>query len=630
MAQQTVTELDFDDIKANLKVFLESQTEFSDWNFEGSGLNAILDLLAYNTHYNGVIAHMLANESFLDSAIKRESVASLAKAIGYTPRSRRSSTAKLNVVITPPSSYTSTTLTLSRNTIFTSTVDGVSYTFYPAEDVVATKSGTTFTFNDLEVKEGVRVASQFAVAAGNEQGPYVIPNPNIDTTSLRVRVQTSLADLTLTSYNVSSTILDVKTDSKIFWIEEGTDGLYQLRFGDDTLGKKLSKGNLIRIDYLNTTGDTANGCKTFSCSSVISGGGEIITITTAANAGSGSLKEKIDEIRFNAPKYNATKDRAVTSSDYESLILASNSSIQSVSVWGGEQNDPPMHGKVFISLNPVTGSIITDAIKDNIRNTIITPKAAVAIQPEFVDPEYTYIGLEINSVYNPKETLFTAGEIGTTITTAVNNYFTNTLNKLNKSFYYSKLHDLINDSSDAILSTNLQIRLQKRPSVDLGVSKNYTVKFNTKLQPREITSTYFDLTLEGTTQKVSLQDVPASSVVAPLYNGTGTINAIQADGTVVGAIGTVDYDSGTISIPSTVIKSLYGTETKLRINAVPHDSIKDVTTQALIRTSDTSTAAVVAKASRNTVLSLDDSSLNSTTGEVAGLTVLAKPEVAEI
>ena len=289
-----------------------------------------------------------------------------------------------------------------------------------------------------------------------------------------------------------------------------------------------------------------------------------------------------------------------------------------------------MHGKVFISLNPVTGSIITDAIKDNIRNTIITPKAAVAIQPEFVDPEYTYIGLEINSVYNPKETLFTAGEIGTTITTAVNNYFTNTLNKLNKSFYYSKLHDLINDSSDAILSTNLQIRLQKRPSVDLGVSKNYTVKFNTKLQPREITSTHFDLTLEGTTQKVSLQDVPASSVVAPLYNGTGTINAIQADGTVVGAIGTVDYDSGTISIPSTVIKSLYGTETKLRINAVPHDSIKDVTTQALIRTSDTSTAAVVAKASRNTVLSLDDSSLNSTTGEVAGLTVLAKPEVAEI
>ena len=317
MAQQTVTELDFDDIKANLRVFLESQSEFSDWNFEGSGLNAILDLLAYNTHYNGVIAHMLANESFLDSAIKRESVASLAKAIGYTPRSRRSSTAKLNVVITPPDSYTSTTLTLSRNTIFTSIVDGVSYTFYPAEDVVATKSGTTFTFNDLEVKEGVRVSSQFAVVAGNEQGPYVIPNTNIDTTSLRVRVQTSLSDLTLTSYNVSSTILDVKTDSKIFWIEEGTDGLYQLRFGDDTLGKKLSKGNLIRIDYLNSNGDKPNGCKSFSCSSVISGGGEIITITTSSNAGSGSLKEKIDEIRFNAPKYNATKDRAVTSSDYE-------------------------------------------------------------------------------------------------------------------------------------------------------------------------------------------------------------------------------------------------------------------------------------------------------------------------
>ena len=327
---------------------------------------------------------------------------------------------------------------------------------------------------------------------------------------------------------------------------------------------------------------------------------------------------------------NATKERAVTSADYESLILASNSSIQSVSVWGGEQNDPPMFGKVFISLNPVTGSIITDAIKDHIRNTIITPKSSVAIQPEFVDPEYTYIGLDVKSVFNPRETLLSAGEIQTAVTSSVNTYFTESLNKLNKSFYYSKIHDLVNGSSDSIISTNLQLTLQKRPSVDLGLSKNYTVKFNTKLQPREISSTYFDLTLEGTTQKVSLQDVPASTVVAPAYSGTGTINAIQLDGTVVGAIGTVDYDAGTISIPSTVINSLYGTETKLRINAVPHDSIKDITTQALIRSSDTSTAAVVSKASRNTVLTLDDSSLNTTTGTTAGLTITASPEVAEI
>ena len=252
MAQQTVTELDFDDIKANLKAFLQDQTEFADYNFEGSGLSAILDLLAYNTHYNGMIAHLLANESFLDSAIKRESVVSLAKAIGYTPRSRRCSTAKVNLVITPSDSYTSTTLSLSRDSVFTSTVDGTTYNFYPKEDVTVTKSGTTFSFNDLEILEGIRVGSQFTVETGNEQGPYVIPNTNLDTTTLRVRVQPSLADLSLTTYNVSSTILDVKTDSKIFWLEEGADGLYQIRFGDDVLGKKLSTGNIIRIDYINS------------------------------------------------------------------------------------------------------------------------------------------------------------------------------------------------------------------------------------------------------------------------------------------------------------------------------------------------------------------------------------------
>jgi hypothetical protein len=301
-----------------------------------------------------------------------------------------------------------------------------------------------------------------------------------------------------------------------------------------------------------------------------------------------------------------------------------------VAVWGGEKNDPPIYGKVFISLNPVAGQIITDQDKDNIKNSIIDPKTPVAIIPEFVDPEYTYLQLDVTSTYNPKITSLTKGEIETAIKLQIENYFTNYLNKLNKSFYYSRLHDLINSQTPAIISTNIQIGLQKRVKVVLDSDFNYTVKFNQKLNPRELTSTFFNLETSGTTSKVTLVDVPAATVVAPLYSGTGVVNAVSLDGSLVKAVGTINYDTGTVELPGMKIKSLLGTETSLRINVRPHDSIKDITTQALVRTSDTSTAAVIAKPSRNTVLIQDDSVLNSTINTTSGIKITANKEVEEI
>jgi hypothetical protein len=289
-----------------------------------------------------------------------------------------------------------------------------------------------------------------------------------------------------------------------------------------------------------------------------------------------------------------------------------------------------MYGKVFISLNPVAGQIITDQDKDTIKNTIIDPKTPVAITPTFVDPEYTYISLEINSTYDPKVTTLTKGQIEDSIKTQVDNYFNNSLNKLNKSFYYSRLHDRINLATTAIISTNIQLGLQKRVKPILNALHNYSVKFNQKLQPREITSSYFNVTLSGVTHQASLADEPASTVVAPAYSGTGIVNIVGIDGTILGAAGTVDYDSGTIDLPSMLLTSLYGSETHLRINCKPHDSIKDITTQALIRTSDVSTAAVVAKPSRNTVLSVDDSTLNSIINTNSGIKITATKEVEEV
>lgn len=634
MAQLNVSELDFDDIKANLKTFLQSQSEFEDYNFEGSALSVLIDMLSYNTHYNGMIGHMLANENFIDTAIKRESVVSIAKGLGYTPRSNLGSTATVSITVTPPTSFTSTTLVLSRGTALTSTKENKTYKFYPIEDVttsaVVNNGVTQFVFNNVLIKEGRRVSNEFTIPAANTTGPYTIPNNKVDTTTVRAQVQESLSDLSVSTWPISTTMLDVKADTKTFWIEEGIDGLFQLRFGDGVIGKKLDTGNLLIVDYIASSGSAPNGCKTFACSSTISSNTETVSITTSSPASGGAIQESIDEIRFNAPRFNSTRDRAVTEQDYKTLILASNSNIQSVSVWGGEKNDPPMYGRVFISLNPVSGQIITEQDKDNIKNGIIDPKTPVAIMPVFVDPEYTYLSLNINVVYDPKQTILSKGQVEKAAQTAVNEYFNTKLNKLNKSFYYSRIHNLINDSTDSIISTNIQIGLQKRVKPILNSEFNYTVKFNQKLQPQEVTSTYFNIKVSDSIFKVSLQDVPDATVKAPSYSGTGVINAITTDGGIVSAIGTIDYDSGTINIPSTIITSLYGTEINLRINAGLHKSIKDITTQALVRTSEEATNAVVAKPSRNTVLTLNDSVIDATINTLAGLSITATKEVEEV
>ena len=634
MAQMRVNELDFEQIKNNLKIFLKSQEEFSDYNFEGSGFAVLIDLLAYNTHYNGMLAHMLANENFIDTAIKRESVVSIAKALGYTPRSYLSSEAKITLTVTSDPAFVGTNLTLDRDVSFTTQMDGASYTFFPQEDVTVAAEiidgVKKFVFTDLKIKEGSRVVNRFTVSQGKSQGPYVIPNENADVSTLRVRIQDSLSDISITTWNKVDTMLDVKGDSRVYWVEEGIDGLNQLRFGDGVLGQKLKTDNIIIIDYLAGKGVTPNGAKTFNCTGVLTGGAESFSVTTGSVASGGSYAETVDEIRFNAPRFNATRDRAVTEQDYKSLILQSNPNIQSVSVWGGEKNDPPMYGKVFISLNPVAGQIITEQDKDTIKNTIIDPKTPVAIIPEFVDPEFTYIQLEVTSVYNPKETVLTKGQVEAAILIEIENYFNNSLNRLNKSFYYSRLHDRIKEGVSSLISTNIQLGLQKRIKPDLNKDYNYTLMFNQKLQPRELTSTFFDVTIAGTNQKAILQDVPNSDVKAPSYNGSGVINVITPTGDYLGQVGTIDYDSGKISIPKMHITKLYGTETFLRVTVTPHDSVKDITTQALVRTSDTSTAAVVAKPSRNTVLTKDDSVLNSTINTVSGVRITATKEVEEV
>lgn len=626
MAQLNVTDLDFETIKQNLKTFLDSQSEFDSYDFEGSAMSVLLDTLSYNTHYNAVLAHMLANESFLDTAIKRTSVVSLAKALGYTPRSSRSALARIDLSVVPASSYTQTTYTLSRDTYFNTVVDGTTYTFYPQNDVTATLTdvdGTsTFVFNDLNIKEGSRITNSFVVDANSLSGPFVIPNLNADTTTLRVRVTTSISDSTVETFVLSSTLLDLSSTSKVYFLEENLDGFYVLRFGDGVLGKQLTSGNIVNIDYLVTANDLPNGASVFSCPTTLTGSTETKTISDVVAASGGAEKESIDSIRRTAPRYNQTKERAVSSTDYKSLILARNANIQSVSVWGGEDNDPPIYGKVFISLDPVPGQVITQAIKDDIKVNVIEPKCPVAILPEFVDPEYTYIGLRVGVVFNPNATTFTSGQISNQVSTSVNTFFTDNLNQLNKNFYYSKLHDAVKATSNSIVSVNITPTLQKRFTPTLGSDASYEFFLNSKVQPRELHSTWFNANISTATYKVKLQDRPNSGVVPPAYEGTGIVFIQDINGTTIQDVGTINYTTGKISISTLNIASLFGSETVVRLRTRPHDDSKDILTNILRTDSETSTAAIYPKPSKNTVLALDDTALNATTGARAGLQIV--------
>jgi hypothetical protein len=631
MAQLNVTELDFANIKQSLKTFMQAQDEFSDYDFEGSALSVLLDTLAYNTHYNAVLAHMLANESFLDSAIKRSSVVSIAKSLGYTPRSRRSSTGYVDFYLTPASSYTDITYTLSRDTVFTSTIDGTSYKFYPSKDVTATRQTfdgvDKFFFDNLELKEGTRVSNSFLIAANSLSGPITLPNSNVDTSSIRVSVQKSTTNLTVETFLETKSLLDLKATDKVYFLEEEVHGNYVLRFGDDVFGKKLEAGNIVIIDYIVSNGSLPNGAKSFTNATTLTGSGEDKVFSNVTAALGGAEKESIDSIRKTAPIFNQTKERMVTATDYRSLILADNPSVQSASVWGGENNDPPIYGKVFISLDPVEGQIITQDVKDSIITSLVSPRAPVAILPEFVDPDHTYIGLKVGVVHDPSKTSLTTGQISNAVSTAISNYFNTDLNQLNKNFYYSRIHNIVKAVSPSIISVNITPTLQKRIEANLNVDKNYTFSFNSRVQPRELHSTWFNATLNTINYKVKFQDIPNSDVVAPEYNGSGIVYLVDSSGTKLKNVGTIDYDTGKLTLGSIMVTSLYGSDTALKFRTRPHDDSKDISTSVLNRTSETSTGPVVAKASQNTVLTLDTSALNTVTGSRRGLDISVTAEI---
>jgi hypothetical protein len=525
-----VTELDFDTIKQNLKTFLQNQSEFTDYDFEGSGLAVLLDILAYNTHYNAFYANMAINEMFIDSAVKRESVVSISKLLNYVPRSARASEGKINVtvdgVVGSPSA-----LTIDRFTAFNSTIDSSTYTFYNIEPATITPIGGVYSYEGLDVYEGTYVVNKFTVGA--TPGPaekFVIPNDNIDTTTIRVTVQPTVTSTESTTYTeFDGDITQVTEDSSIFYLEQNINNQYQIYFGDGVLGKKLSAGNRVTIEYLATSAAEANVSdkieQNFTISGTISGGTYTeVTVETVTKSTSGQAAETVDDIRFNAPKAAAAQNRLVSKYDYENFLKRNYNYIDAVSVWGGEDNDPPQYGKVFISVLPKTSQFLTTSRKNTIIEDI-KRKRVMAITPSFVDPDVFYIHVISAVRYNPNTTNETSSDISTAVTVAIANYFSTNLGSFGEDFSLSKLQAAIDNARSSIIGNTTEITISKEFEVELGVGLSEKVKISNKIEEHSISSAKFYYDSLGVIYPAKIKDVPDEATISltGTYRRTGQI-----------------------------------------------------------------------------------------------------------
>lgn len=479
-----VTELDFDSIKNNLKTFLKSQSEFTDYDFEGSAMNILLDVLAYNTHYMGYYVNMVANEMFLDTAQIRNSVLSHAKLLGYTPRSMTSATARVNVVVTPPAGDTTSTVTIAKfvDRFVSEAVDGsTNYNFVTLDDYTASKTGNSFIFNNVVLREGEPVTLKFTHDyATNPKSRYVIPTPTVDTSTIQVVVQESESDTRTETFTIASDITELTSESAVYFLEESESSRYTIYFGDGTFGKSLKNGNVIAVSYLDTNGSRANKAGLFTSTGTI-GGFSNVSVTTSQVASGGAEKESIEDIKFRAPIYYTTQNRAVTKNDYSLLLKRDYPNIQSLSIWGGEEYDPPQYGKVFISLKPVTGYEFTTVEKQEIVNDIIKNRSVLTVTPEIIDPDYLYLQSRIVVYYDPRKTVRSAAQIKEVVKSVVTKYGEENLNTFNSVFRGSKLHALIDKADSSITSNDLEVYIQKRTRIISGVKQNYIIDFNAEL-----------------------------------------------------------------------------------------------------------------------------------------------------
>lgn len=609
MSNLDITSLDFDELKNNFKTFLQSQPEFSDFNFEGSGFNVLLDILAYNTHYQTYYASMLLNESFLDSSVKLASAESIAKHLGYTPVSTRGSIANINVKVIDPTVLTPR-LVLPIFTAFTTTINEESYTFLTTEAYIANRNGNEYDFLNVKVTQGSLQEYSYVVNDITPNAKYEIPAEKVDTSTLMVYVQKSASDLTTEIYTLAEDLISLKSDSKIYFLQKNPLGRYEIYFGDNILGKSPEVGNIVTLRYLVSIGEETNVdetvTQTFSSEQSIQGSNDI-SVTVNNNSTNGKKAEGIISIKHYAPKYNASRNRAVTASDYEAIIHANFTGAESISVWGGEDNIPPIYGKVFVSLKPYEGHIISFDNKELIKSEILKNKQGVTIQVDFVDPEYIYVGLDIIAEYNPLLTSKSSGLLYSQILDVIENYFSDNLQQFDKDYKHSILLNNISEVDESIQSVLGSVKLQKRIIPVLNVTNTYnsssSIQFRNAIKPGTFTSSNFYIKINGEEVSVRLEDLPNTN--PPDEFGSGTLRIVNSETEVVinANIGNIDYGIGEVSIIGLIPTSLPPNAENIRLSCGVQERNYNI------------------QARRNEILVLDDSTQSKIIGTVDGLNI---------
>jgi hypothetical protein len=477
-----ITDLDFNDIKTNLRNFLKSQNALKDYNFEGSALSVLLDILSYNTQYNAYYLNMVANEMFLDSAIQRESVVSLAKLLNYTPKSAIAPEAIVNVLV---NQVTDASLTLPKNTPFLSeNIDGVNYSFVTTDSSTVTVSGQQALFSNVTIKQGIVASISYEVdSTTNPTYTFSIPDENVDTTTLLVSVQQSVSNTTYEIFTKATDVLLLTGDSAVYFLQESVNGLYEINFGDGILGKKLVDGNIVSLSYLSTNGSASAGANSFINMDAI-GGFSNVAVTAVQPASFGQDKETVDSIKFQAPKSFSAQKRAVTKEDYITAIQQNTLgySFDAVNVWGGQENDIPIYGQVFISLKPAGSYNLTQLQKQNLIQDVIKPISVLTVSPTIVDPDYSYLQLTVNVLYDPSKTNLTASQIKTNVKTAITNLAASQLNTFNSTFNITNFNNVINNVSPSIITNEISLQVQKKFFPILTVPTTYNLYYGTPLK----------------------------------------------------------------------------------------------------------------------------------------------------
>jgi hypothetical protein len=561
--------LDFDTLKNTFKAYLRSQDRFNDYDFDGTNINVLLDLLSYNTFNNAFYLNMIGNEMFLDTAQLRDTVVSHAKELNYTPRSFKSAQANVNITIIS-NDTTKRSIVVPKGTTFTSRFGTKNYTFSTGENIIIdnftlnTNGTVTFNGENITLYEGYYITDTFVYNYSQPQR-FILTNKNVDAASISTVVVEDMGATTLL-YNRSTSLFDVDGTSRIFFLQGAENETYELVFGDGVSGRRPKDNATVLAEYRISNGQLPNGCKDFTPDSSIDGETNI-RITTNQPAASGSVSESIESIKFNAPRHFTTQERAITTEDYENLLKLNYPEINTVSAYGGEDLDPPQFGKVFVAvdLNEVDG--IPNIKKDEYYR-FLKPRSPVSIDPVFVDPEYTYLNIVSTVRYDINVTRLTIDDIKTIVSSAILQYAQLNLNNFNRVFRYSKATQAIDNSQVSIISNETAVKVIKIFRPALGTLQAVDIRFGIELDTTRAVSaggftiTSSDFTYKG--QRAYLRD-----------DGLGNIEIVSvATDQLITPIGTVDYVTGLLQLPNIEIERYPGSG--IKIYAIPKS--KDIAT----------------------------------------------------